>query len=430
MADIDNHNNKIPIKNIIFAGLAPAVEYFDFSLFAYVTVFISSNFFPDDNQSVAIIKTFGMFAAGYLMRPIGGIFFGNLGDKKGRKLVLIITMSLMALATLIIAITPTYNSIGILSVILIIISRMIQGFSVGGEYNGVLAMLSELSPDNKRGFITAFGTFFSGIGTFFCSVLIFIFSEVLTTKQMESYGWRVCFIIGFILAIIILILQFKQDESPEYIKVKKHGNVDKTPILKVIQEYPYQIFIVFSLAGYLGIVYYMVSTFLPSFLISNLHYTAHSSMFIMLTPLFLYFLTAPMWGKLSDKIGRKAVLLSSCSLLAIITYPCFYLINIASTSVLLVSIIMIILMLCISAATATFVVAINELFPTHLRFSGVGTGYNVSNALLGGTVPFVSSILVLKFGNLSPSLYAVIASIIIVIIIYKMPETKGITLEE
>ena len=201
-------------KNIIFAGLATSVEYFDFALFAYVTVFISAAFFPESNSTVATIKTFGMFAAGYLMRPVGGVFFGNLGDKLGRKMVLIITVSLMAISTAIIAFTPSYQSIGITSVLLIIFARMIQGFSIGGEYNGVLAILSEQAPDDKRGLVTTFGTFFSGFGVFLGTVVVFVFSEFLTDTEMHSYGWRACFVICMVMALIVLVMQFFQDESP------------------------------------------------------------------------------------------------------------------------------------------------------------------------------------------------------------------------
>ncbi|QIW10412.1 MFS transporter [Francisella sp. LA112445] len=420
---------EISIKNILFAGLATSVEYFDFALFAYVTIYISATFFPDNNATVATIKTFGMFAAGYLMRPIGGIFFGNLGDKIGRKKILIITVTLMAISSAMIAFTPSYSSIGITSVVLIILARMIQGFSIGGEYNGVLAILSEQAPDNKRGLITAFGTFFSGFGVFFGTVIVFVFSEILSKQQMHAYGWRLCFVIGMILAIIVLVMQFLQSESPEYIKAKEDGALDDTPVVSAIKEYPYQILIVFALAGYLGIVYYMVAAFIPSILEGTLHYSTKTAMFVTMIASICYFATAPFWGAVSDKVGRKRVLLVSCIGIGVLVYPSLFVIN-SMGSALLSCIVMSILMLLISAATATFVVTINELFPTHLRFSGVGTGYNISNALLGGTVPLVSSILIVYFGQMAPGIYAVIASIIIVIIIAKMPETNGIKLEE
>ncbi|ASG67678.1 MFS transporter [Francisella halioticida] len=420
---------EISIKNILFAGLATSVEYFDFALFAYVTIYISAIFFPDNNATVATIKTFGMFAAGYLMRPIGGVFFGNLGDKVGRKKILIITVTLMAISSAMIAFTPGYSSIGIASVVLIIFARMIQGFSIGGEYNGVLAILSEQAPDNKRGLITAFGTFFSGFGVFFGTVIVFIFSEILTKQQMHAYGWRLCFVIGTILAIIVLVMQFLQSESPEYLKAKEDGVLDDTPVVSAIKEYPYQILIVFALAGYLGIVYYMVAAFIPSILEGTLNYSTNTAMFVTMIASICYFATAPLWGAVSDKIGRKKVLLISCIGIGLLIYPSLFVIN-SMNSTLLSCIVMSILMLLISAATATFVVTINELFPTHLRFSGVGTGYNISNALLGGTVPLVSSILIVYFGQMAPGIYAVIASIIIVVVIAKMPETKGIKLEE
>lgn len=416
-------------KNVIFAGLATSVEYFDFALFAYVTVYISAAFFPGSDPTVAMIKTFGMFAAGYLMRPIGGIFFGNLGDKVGRKRVLIITVALMAISTAIIAFTPSYQNIGITSVVLIIFARMIQGFSIGGEYNGVLAILSESAPDNKRGLITAFGTFFSGLGVFLGTVVVFIFSSFLSDMDMHKYGWRACFVIGMVMALIVLVMQFLQDESPEYLKAKEDGALADTPVVSAIKEYPYQIFVVFALAGYLGIVYYMLSAFIPSMLEGTLNYTTNMAMLVTMIASICYFVTAPIWGMISDKIGRKKVLLVSCSLIGLLIYPSLYVID-SLDSAVLTCIVMSVLMLLISAATATFVVTINELFPTHLRFSGVATGYNISNALLAGTVPLISGLLILYVGQMAPALYAVVASIIIVVIIAKMPETNGIELEE
>ncbi|MBK2267508.1 MFS transporter [Francisella philomiragia] len=420
---------KVSPKNIIFAGFATTVEYFDFALFTYVTIYISATFFPDNNSSVAILKTFGLFAAGYLMRPLGGIFFGNLGDKKGRKHVLIFTVALMFISTAMIAFTPSYGSLGIASVIIILLARMIQGFSIGGEYNGVLAVLSEGAPDSKRGLITAFGTFFSGLGVFLGTFIVYILTSFLNSNQMHAYGWRVCFIIGAILAVIVLILQFASDESPEYLKSKEDGMLDDTPVVSAVKEYPYQIFIVFALAGYLGIVYYMVSGFIPTFLKSDLGYSVHTAMLMSMVAAFFYFATAPIWGGLSDKVGRKKVLLISCIGIGVLIIPAFYIMT-NTDSQIVITLVMTVIMLLISAATATFVVTINELFPTHLRFSGVATGYNISNALLGGTVPMVSAALVMYFGNVAPSFYALIASVVIVIIIATMPETKGIELEE
>jgi MHS family proline/betaine transporter-like MFS transporter len=294
----------------------------------------------------------------------------------------------------------------------------------------VLAILSEQAPDDKRGLVTSLGTFFSGFGVFLGTLLVFIFVKIFTPAEMLDYGWRLCFVIGLVLACIVLVLQFIQDESPEYIKAKEAGTLSDAPVISAVKEYPYQIFIVFALAGYLGIVYYMVAGFVPTFLEKTLGYHADKAMLITMVSALFYFVTAPLWGMLSDKIGRKKVLLPSCAMIGLLIYPAFAIITTTGTSVVVVTLCLVVLMLFISAATATFVVTINELFPTHLRFSGVATGYNLSNALLGGTVPLVSGLLVAYYGNIAPSIYAVIASIIIVIIIAKMPETKGINLEK
>lgn len=264
---------------------------------------------------------------------------------------------------------------------------------------------------------------------FLGTVVVFVFSEFLTDAEMHSYGWRACFVIGMVMALIVLVMQFFQDESPEYLKAKADGALDDSPVVSAIREYPYQIFVVFALAGYLGIVYYMLSAFIPSMLEGDLHYSTNLAMLVTMIASIFYFVTAPLWGMISDKVGRKKVLLTSCSAIGLLIYPSLYIIN-TMVSPVLTCVVMSVLMLFISAATATFVVTINELFPTHLRFSGVATGYNISNALLGGTVPLVSSILIVYFGGMAPALYAIVASVIIIMIIIKMPETNGIELEE
>lgn len=223
----------------------------------------------------------------------------------------------------------------------------------------------------------------------------------------------------------MLILQFRQDESPEYLRAKHDNLLEDTPVVSAIREYPYQIFVVFALAGYLGIVYYMVSAFIPSLLEGSLHYSTNVAMLVTMVASICYFATAPLWGMISDKVGRKKVLLTACIGVGILIYPSLFIIN-SMNSPILSCIVMSLLMLLISAATATFVVAINELFPTSLRFSGVATGYNVSNALLGGTVPLVSSILIVYFGQMSPGIYAIIASVVIVVIIAKCLKLEGL----
>ncbi len=424
-------NNTQPInkKNILFAAIGTMIEYYDFTVFVYLSTYITLQFFPKLSPTVGLISTLGVFAAGYIMRPLGGIFFGNMGDKIGRKKVLIVAMSLIAFSLLIMSILPSYHTIGISAVILMIIARCLQGFSVGGEYNGVLVMLLEQAPDDKRGFITSLGTFVSGSGVLLSSIVVLILTSLLSTEQMTAWGWRIPFILGFILSVLAIWMQCQLQESSHFEQSKKDNLIEKTPILTAIKEYPWQIFQVFALAGYLGIAYYLIAAFLPSYLEENLHYSASHAMLITVLGAVFYAFSAPIWGALSDKIGRKAILMS-CSVIFILgSYPLFIIIS--SADIITLSIIIIVAMLVISAMTAVFVTTINELFPTHLRFSGVAAGYNVGNAVFGGTAPMLASMFIALFAsNIAPAYYLIIASIIIFCIILKIPETRWQTLKD
>jgi len=415
----------IKTKNIICAGLATSMEYFDFTLFSLCVIYISKTFFPDTmSSSEQIISAFGLFAAGYVMRPLGGIFFGNLGDKIGRKKVLIITVALMCLSMVIMTFTPSYNVGGLGSVLLILVARFIQGFSIGGEYNGVIATLSEQANHTNRASVTSMGTFLEGNGCLFAVVLMVILTSIYTNQQMYDYGWRVAYFIGVIFSIVALVAQFMQDESRQFIKVKEEGHILKTPFLVAIKSYLYQIFIVFCLAGYLGVAYYMIMGFMPSYMEHDLKINYNSVMWLTAVASFGYAWSAPFWGRLADKTGRKPVLLGNAALIAVLVYPTFM--TLTTGDIWLMGAALTLLMILIAGATATFVTLINELFPTNVRFSGVATGYNVSNAIFGGTTPLVASLFIFIFGQFGASYYLVVLTLILFALLWKMPETKGI----
>jgi len=419
--------HKVSKRNIFYAAMATAAEYYDFTLFAYVAIYFAHNFFPDLTPAMAMISAFGLFASGYIMRPLGGVILGNYGDKYGRKFILLISVGLMVLSVLIIAFTPTARAIGATAVVVIIIARMIQGFAIGGGYNGVLALLIEQAPREKRGTITSWGTFIEGNGCLLSTVVVFLCTYFLSKQQMFDFGWRIPYLVGLILCIIAFICVVKLKESEEFIEAKEAKAIEKIPVFAAIRDYPMQIVQVFFLAGYLGIAYYMAAAFIPSFLMTDMGVKADDAMFITMLAAICYAYSAPFWGRLSDRVGRKPMLLSSFIMLGILDYPLFYLLTL--NSLVYAGIAYCIFMLLISAGTATFVTAINELFPTHVRFSGVATGYNISNAIFGGTTPLVAASLVtLTAWNLAPSIYLIVASVIIVLVVLTMKETKGIDL--
>ena len=413
------------IKNVLCAGLATSTEYFDFTLFGLCVIYISATFFPDTMPRYEqILSTFGLFAAGYVMRPLGGMFFGNLGDKIGRKKVLIYTVGLMMLSMSIIVFTPGYKTLGIYSILLILVARFIQGFSIGGEYNGVIAMLSEQATSKNRGRITSFGTFLEGNGCLFAVVVMLVMTSILSSEEMYAYGWRIAYAIGLGFSIVAFIAQFIQDESKEFLKIKNNNEIIDMPLKVVFQSHKYSVFVVFCLAGYLGIAYYMFMGFMPTFMEEKLNFNYHHVMIVTAIASAAYAWVAPFWGMLSDKVGRKPLLIGNSIGLGLLVYPVF--LSLATQNLTLITLLLSVMMIMIAGATSTFVTTINELFPTNVRFSGVATGYNISNAIFGGTTPLIAGIAITLFGTYAASYYLIFATVCIVLVIWKMPETKGV----
>ena len=419
--------DKISKKTVFCAAIGTTLEWYDFTVFIFIAPVLSKLFFPTDDKMVAIISTFGVFTAGYLMRPLGGIILGNLGDKIGRKKVLILAVMLMAIPMTVISFLPTYNQIGITAVIILILARMLQGFSVGGEYTGVLVMLLEQARDNNRGFIASWGTCVSGSGVLLSSLVVSVTTGLLGEQAMLAWGWRVPFLIGILIAAFSLVMQSQMKESPHFEKIKKENKIDKIPVLEAIKQYPGKIFTVFCLAGYLGIAYYMVAAFLPTYLTLVLHYPAEESLILTTVIAALYAFTAPVWGHFSDKIGRRPLMIGASIFFVIGGYPIFKLFT--TGNIVNAYIAAIVLMTAVTAFTAAFVSAVTELFPTKERFSGMSVGYNFGNAALGGTAPLVSTMLIAWTGSsVAPCYYLIAGGICIIFVILKMKETARIPL--
>lgn len=414
---------KANVSTIMSTAFGACLEWFDFSIFIFVTPMIAKNFFPHESNLIAIISSFGVFAAGYLMRPLGGIVFGNLGDKLGRKRILAITTGLMAFPMLITAVLPTYQTWGVVSVLLLLLMRMLQGFSVGGEYTGVLVMLLEQAPIKRRGFVTSLATCISGMGVLLSSLTVTLLISLLGSAAMTAWGWRLPFALGFVLAMFAFICQCRMKESPYFEQAKKQHKVAQLPVIDVLSQHPKEIFFVFVLTGFLGIAYYLSAAFLPSFLIDIMHLPKPAIMRITTIAAALYAFTAPLSGLLSDFIGRKPVLLVATLALAVLAYPLFLMMT--SGNLLKIAIANFVLMLIVAADTAVFVTCINELFPTEQRFSGMSAGYNVGNAIFGGTTPLLATYFIGLFhSHFAPCFYLSITALLTVVMIFFMPETN------
>jgi len=420
---IEQLSRKDRYKTIAITNLGAIIEWFEFSLYGYLATYISILFFPAKDRTVALISVFGIFAASYIMRPLGGFFFGSLGDRFGRSYAIKLSMVVMCIPMLIMVVIPTYSFAGILAILILLFARMLQGFSVGGEYTGVLVALAESSSPKYRGFTTALAGLASQVGVVLSAITVGILASILTDKQMLAYGWRIAFLLGAVLAIISTLLQRKAKESVHFKEAKKESKISHNPLKDAFKGPKMPLVWTFVLTGYVGIAYYMMAAFLPNILISTRGFHLEQMMLITLIISSVYAISSPLFGWLSDIYGRKPLLYLPIILLILLGYPMFHIFEHCSLRLILIA--EIVMALIISAMTASFQIAISELFPTTHRYSGMSAAYNLGNALFAGTTPMIAIWLVSVFNSETGAwLYLTITSIITLAIIYKMPETR------
>ena len=423
-----NNSHASSYRTIFSAAFATLIEWFDFTIYIYIASYISQLFFPPQEGMTSLLETFGIFAAGYVMRPLGGIFFGSLGDKIGRKKTIILTVICMGVSMLMTCCLPTYERIGPIAPVLLLFARMLQGFSVGGEQIGVIVMLIEHAHQNYRGLCTSIVTFISGNGVLLSSLTATLLIQHYSQEQMLAFGWRIPYIIASVLTVIALCFQFGMKESPYYEAIATEQGIDHQPMRNALRYQFKAIAIVFFLAGYLGVAYYLNSAFLPNYLESILGQPKAEAMIITTMAAFTYAYTAPIWGWLSDVVGRKPVFISGALGLLLMSYPLFLMLESTRFSQILFA--AVILMLFVAICTPPFITTISELFPTQHRYSGVSLGYNIANAIFGGTTPLIATALISLTGNaLAPCWYLMALSCLVLIVLTKMPETRNSQLQ-
>ncbi len=379
------------IRSIVAASSGNLVEWFDFYIYAFTATYFAHTFSTSDNPIVQQINAFGVFAAGFFMRPIGSWLFGSLADKVGRKKSMVVSVVLMALGSFMIAALPSKDVVGDFAIILLLLARLIQGLSVGGEYGIAATYLSELATEGKRGFYSSFQyvTLIGGqlLAVASISIMLFFFS----IDEMKDYAWRILFVVGGILALGSLLVRKVMNESATQI----HKHEDRGTLKALFTSSWKQFLMVLGITAGGSLAFYTITTYTKTFMEnSGMDKTLVNNLF--LGALFILMIIQPLFGYIGDKIGHKRSLIIFCILAFVGIYPIFNLISSnAQSNASLVFILMVLLFIILSFYTSVAGIFKAKLFPEHVRALGTGLGYAISNAIFGGSAPWVA----LQFKN-------------------------------
>lgn len=399
------------------AMLGNAMEWFDFGVFAYLAATLGRVFFPGASTSAQLIFTFGTFAAAFLVRPLGGMFFGPLGDRIGRKKVLATTMIMMSASTFGMGLIPSYSAIGVFAPVLLIALRMLQGFSTGGEYGGATTFIAEYAPDKRRGYFGSFLELGTLIGYIAAAGLVTIIQLSVTQDSLDSWAWRIPFLIGGPLGLVGLYLRLRLEETPAFqaMETTNAASSDDEPAAQRLRDTVLgqwrPMLLCIGLVLVFNVTDYMLLSYMPTYLSSTLGYDEVHSLVVIIVVMVLMMFGLTRLGSLSDRVGRKPLLLGSCAGFVVLSLPAFLLVKQGSFVAVFLGLAILgaLLMVLLAVMPST----LPALFPTGVRYGALAIGFNVSVSLFGGTTPLVTESLQSAFNSdLVAPYYLVLAGVI------------------
>ncbi|GGV33111.1 glycine betaine/L-proline transporter ProP [Streptomyces spectabilis] len=416
------------------ASLGNAMEWFDFGIYSYLAVTIGHVFFPSGNGTVQLLSSFATFAVSFLVRPLGGMVFGPMGDKVGRKKVLALTMILMAIGTFAIGLIPSYAAIGFWAPVLLILFRLVQGFSTGGEYGGASTFIAEYAPDKRRGYFGSFLEFGTLAGYVGAAGLVTILTTTLDDGAMEAWGWRVPFLVAGPLGLVGLYLRLRLDETPAFQKLTDesyHSASDaasavetsaKGDLAKIFRDHWPTLILCVALVGAYNVTDYMLLSYMPTYLTDELGYDDTHGLVILIVTMLVLMLVINRVGVLSDRFGRKPLLMTGMVGFLVLSAPAFLLIK--QGALIAVAAGMLMLGLSLVCLLGTMSATLPALFPTPVRYGSLSVGYNLSASLFGGTAPLVITALISLTGSdMMPAYYSMAAAAVGIVAVACMKET-------
>lgn len=371
------------IKAILVGSSGNLVEWYDFYVFTAFALYFAHAFFPAGDQTAKLMNTAGIFAVGFLMRPLGAWLFGRLADRRGRRVALTASVLLMCAGSALIAVTPTYETIGVAAPAILLFARLVQGLSLGGEYGTSATYLSEMAHPERRGFYSSF-QYVTLIGGQLSALLVLIvLQNVLTEAELKGWGWRIPFVIGSMLAVVAFIMRRDMHETEAFTRETRRNSS-----LKTLMEHPREVAIVVGLTMGGTVAFYTYSNYMQKFLVNTSGFSKDTATLISASALFIYMCLQPLVGHISDKIGRRPVLIAFGVLGTLTTVPILTALESTRDPWAAFALVLSGLVI-VSGYSAINAVVKAELFPTHIRALGVGLPFAVTVALFGGTAEYI-----------------------------------------
>lgn len=399
-------------KALVAGGIGNFVEWFDFGLYAQFAVIIGAQFFPSDDPSASLLASFSAFAVGFLARPIGGIIFGQIGDRIGRRTALSAAVLLMAGATVAIGVTPNYETIGLAAPALLIAWRILQGASAGGEYAGSSSFVVEYAPPRKRALFGSVNPASVALGTATGAVVGLIVTNSMDAVTLEDWGWRIPFLVAGPIGLIGLYLRLRIQETPEFEAVKEAARAAKhPPIVRAFQLGRRPLIILFLWSVMNAVGFYLLSGYMPTYNTETLGLERSDALLAYIGSLIVFAIMCPIAGALADRWGRRRVAVLAAAFLGLSAVPCFILMGAGGVGAALAG--QSIYAIGIAAVSLITPMLMVELFDAEIRYTASALAYNLAYAVLGGTAPLVATWLIASTGNpIAPSFYVVIVSVV------------------
>ncbi len=409
------------------------VEWFDYAAYGYLATVIAATFFPQTDKATGLLATFAVFALSFIVRPLGGLVWGHFGDKYGRRNALSFSILIMSISTFCIGILPTYGHIGLWAPALLLLIRLVQGFSASGEYAGASAFLAEYAPHGKRGLYTSIVPASTAAGLLFGAAFVAGLHGLLSSEDMQSWGWRVPFLLAAPFGLVGRYIRMSLQDTPKFLEMEQRleskACATAAPIRELLTVHRRSVIIGIGVTCLNAVAFYLLLSYMPTYLSTEMGMSESDSFIASTVSLATYIGLIFLMGKLSDLLGRKTMLVMASVLFLLLTFPLFSMLDHQPLVAILMIQIIFGAMLAMNDGTLPSFLA--EIFPTRVRFSGFAFSFNIANALFGGTAPFIATWLIQLTGNkMAPAWYLLAAALVALVAMLSVRETAHTALRD